>query len=175
MKQAELSNELATQALRLGAKKDCPVFNKFQSIKSKDDLVEMYIEGIDFCLSSEYPSNEFLRTHFVGVMDNHGLYLDSVINLVNPAQVVALGETKGDIRIDGYAVSTVYMKHQSNLKIKVGDNSFVMIDIFDDASLEIEVSGDARVCINRYGEAILQHTKKDNATIKIIEKHKKTY
>lgn len=175
MEQAQLSKELATQALRLGAKKDCAVFNKFQSAKSKDDLVEIYMEGIDFCLSSEFPSNEFLRTHFVGVMEDHGLYLDSVINLVNPEQVIALGETKGDIRTDGYTVSTVYMKHRSNLKIKAGDNSFVMIDIFDDANLEIEVSGDARMCINRYGDATLQHIKKDNATIKIIEKHKKTY
>lgn len=173
--QTKLSNELATLALRSGAKRDCPVFNKFRSAESKDDLVEMYMEGIDFCLSNEFPSNDFIGNHFVGIMENHGVYLDSVVNLVDPAQVVVLGDTKGDIRMDGYTVSQIFVKHQSNLKIKAGDNSFVMIDIFDDASMEIEASGDARVCINRYGGAILRHTEKGSAAIKIIEKHKKTY
>lgn len=173
--QAKLSNELAILALRLGAKKDCPVYNKFQSAKSKDELVQIYIEGIDFCLSNEFPSNEYIKKHFVGVMENHGVYLDNFINLVNPAQVVVLGETEGDIRVNGYAVSRIFIKHQSNLKINAGDHAFVMIDIFDDANMEIKASGDARVCINRYGGTILQHREKDSATIKIIEKHKKTY
>jgi len=171
----KLSKELAKQALAAGAKKDCSIYQKLQAAESRSDLVQIYLDGIDFCLSNEFPANDFIRKHFTGAMEQYNIYLDEFAALINPKQVVALGKTSGTVKVDEYNVSQVYVKHNSKLKIKATDHSFVMIDIFDDTSIEVEASGDAKVCVNRYGNSAVVFDEKDNARVKIIEKNKRTY
>lgn len=172
---SKLSKELTKQALAAGAKKDCSIYQKLQAAESRSDLVQTYLDGIDFCLSNDFPSNDFIRKHFTGAMEQHNVYLDNFVTLVDPKQVVALGNTSGTVRIDEYNVCQAYIKHSSKLKIKAVDHSFVMIDVFDDASVEVEASGDAKVCVNRYGNSVVVFDEKDNSRVKIIEKNKRTY
>jgi hypothetical protein len=50
-----------------------------------------------------------------------------------------------------------------------------MIDVFDNAIVHIEAYNLAKVCVNRYGNAIITQKSDDSARVKIVEKHKKTY
>ncbi len=172
----KVSKKLAKQAKQLGICQDWHYELKNQS--DKKELISMYLKGIDFCLSNDYPSNDFIRKNFKGVMEGQGVFLDDDIDIVNMPKCVSLGKTKGRIEVNQYSTSEIFVKHESELRIIAKDNSFVMIDIFDDCVVYVHAQGRANVCVNRYGgKLIADPTDPTNggARIKIIEKHKKTY
>ena len=167
-----LSHELAKQAKRNGICEDW--YLALKNEKDIDSLLDMYIKGIDFCLSNDYPSNDFISKNFKGKMETHGIHLDEVLDIVNERKIIALGKTLGTVDINGFEVSEIFLKNNSEITILASGNSFVMVDIFDDAKVIVFASGDAKVCINRYGGNVFQYSK-DDSCIKLIEKNKKTY
>lgn len=169
----KLSKELAKQAAKFGI---CQEWHtKLKSLEDKKELIKMYLSGIDFCLSNDYPNNDFIRANFKGFMEDFGVFLDDNIELSNTPKCVALGETTGSIELDGYCVSEIFIKHKSNLNIIAKDNAFVMIDVFDNVKLTCEAYGNAKVCINIYGNATIESKEHDSGLIKIKDKQKKTY
>ena len=107
-------------------------------------------------------------------MEKHGIHLDEVLDIESESTVVALGKCLGDIVTIEYDVCQVFAKHDSDLIIMAHGNSFVMLDIFDNAKVSIFAYDNAKVCINRYGGEITE-SKKENSIIKVIEKNKKKY
>lgn len=168
-----IAKELAKQAKSKGICEDW--HKELKALTDKRAMVDMYIRGIDFCLSNDYPSNDYIRANFKGVMEEKGVFLDDEINLVNFRYCVALGTTQGDVNISGYKVCEVFAKHQSSLNIIAKDDAFVMIDAFDNSRLSISACGNSNVCVNIYGKAIIDAQEKDNAHVKVVHKNKKTY
>jgi hypothetical protein len=70
----EVNKRLARDAKKKGICEEW--YGRLIDTKGKDELIKMYLEGIDFCLSNEYPSNEFIRQHFVGTCEAYGVFLD---------------------------------------------------------------------------------------------------
>lgn len=139
-----------------------------------EKLLSMYIQGIDFCLANNYPDNEYIRANFKGKMEHRGIYLDDDFRAENCRVVVALGQCSGNIELSSYQVSELFVKHESELMVVARENSFVMIDIFDNAKLTVLACDNAKVCVNRYG-GMVTHRLKGKAAFKIIEKNQKTY
>lgn len=167
-----LSKELARQAKAKGI---CTPWHKeLLTLQDKEAMVEMYLRGIDFCLSNNYPSNDFIRTHFKGIMEKHGVFLDDNIMVENKPKCVCLGATYGRVEVNGFEVCEVFAKHNSELNVIAKDNAFVVIDIFDDSVVSIHASDRAKVCVNHYGGTINRNAM-DDAIVKIREKNKKTY
>lgn len=167
-----IAKELAKQAKRKGI---CDEWHKqLKSLTDKRAMVDMYIRGIDFCLSNEFPNNEYIRDNFKGVMEEKGVFLDDEVNLVNPRYCVALGKTEVDVRIVGYKVCEVFAKHQSTLNIMAEDNAFVEVDMFDSSVVSVISYGKSKVHINKYGGA-LTFDQQGESIIKVVEKEKKTY
>lgn len=164
--------ELAQQAKKKGICDEW--FTELRTTNDTDKLIDMYLRGIDFCLSNEFPSNDYIRKNFVGKMEAYGVHLDEKLDVSNPSKLVALGTCTGDIEINEYTVSQLFVKHDSFLNLFVKDNGFAMVDIFDNSILTVVADGDSKVCINHYGGEV-NVIKKGNAVVKIIEKHKKTY
>ena len=67
----EVNKRLARDAKKKGICEEW--YGRLIDTKGKDELIKMYLEGIDFCLSNEYPSNEFIRQHFVGACEAYGV------------------------------------------------------------------------------------------------------
>ncbi len=149
--------------------------NHLKSLESKQEMVEMYVKGIDFCLSNDYPSNDFIRTNFKGSMEDFGVFLDDNINITNFPRCVALGATHGRVEVSSYNVCEVFAKNKCNIEVIAKDNAFVEVDIFDNAILTISAQDRAKVHINRYGGTIRANPTQGSAIVKIVEKHKKTY
>ena len=145
----EVNKRLARDAKKKGICEEW--YGRLIDTKGKDELIKMYLEGIDFCLSNEYPSNEFIRQHFVGTCEAYGVFLDQAI-------------TAGNFR-------------QSRLKVLATGNSFVMVDVFDDTTVEVEARDNAKICVNHYGGNLTTTTGdgEGNAIIKVIRKTTKTY
>lgn len=172
----KIAKELAKEAKRKGICE--PWYNDLKMLgDNKKAMVAMYVKGIDFCLSNDYPNNEYIRENFKGIMEDFGVFLDDTINLVNYKRCIALGRTKGRVEIASYGVCEVFAKHDSELRIIAKDNAFVEIDIFDNAVVYVHAQDRAKVHINRYGGNIISDPIEDGnlAMVKIVEKHKKTY
>lgn len=148
--------------------------DRLASLKDKDAMIDMYVRGIDFCLSNNYPGNDFIREHFKGAMEAHGVHLDDVVDVCNMKDCVLLGRCSGRVAVDGYNVSTVYLKDDTAVSLEATGNAFVIVDMFDRARLDVMASGNAKVCINRYGGQIGKSVAGD-AAVKIVEKNKPTY
>jgi hypothetical protein len=169
----KLSKELAKQAKRKGICKEW--YSELKTLDNKKAMVSMYVKGIDFCLSNDYPSNEYIRANFKGMMEQFGVFLDDSVDLVNVEKCVALGQTKGCVETTNFGCSQIFVKHDSELTIIAKGDSFVMIDVFDKAIIHVQAYDRAKVCVNRYGDSKVDHKEADLGMVKIIEKHKKTY
>jgi hypothetical protein len=166
----KLSKELAKQAKKFKICREW--YDELKSLDNKKAMVAMYVKGIDFCLSNDYPSNEFIRANFKGVMEEYGVFLDDDVALTNVERCVALGKVKGCVEINGFNVCEVFAKHNSELTVVAKGNAFVMIDMFDDAVISVCAEDRSRVCVNRYGGTLMTSAVKpdDRAVVKVIEK-----
>lgn len=170
----KLNKELAHTAKKKGICEDW--FKDLLNTEDKGKLIQMYIKGIDFCLSNEYPSLSFIRENFVGAMEPYGVFLDEEIKAENSRHVVALGNCNGTANYSGFEAGQVFAKHNSKLTVTAKDSSFVMIDVFDNSEVEVIASDNAKICVNHYGGRVIsQSSEHGNSVIKIIRKHSKTY
>jgi hypothetical protein len=169
-----LSRKLAKQAKKHNI---CSEWHgELKGLNDKPAMVDMYLKGIDFCLANNYPSNDFIRDNFKGMMEEHGVFLDDNVNLEANGRscCVALGKTGGNISIVGFGACEIYVKHDSELSITAKDDAFVMIDLFDNGKIQVHAHDRAKVCVNKYGGEVSEY-QTDKAVIKVIQKHKKTY
>lgn len=123
---------------------------------SVEELAKLYIQGIDFCISEEYPTLDFLREHFRGKCEPFGVYVDDDLpQTKNKPDMVLNGSCRGMLEYDGYCVSRLYVRHDSEVAVIVSGNAILTIDLFDNAKLHISVVGDnAKVSVNVYGHSV---------------------
>lgn len=132
-------------------------------------LCRMYFEGSDWATENDFPDLETLRK-FRGNSDRYGLYTDyvgemSLENLKN--QRAFFGNSDVDISAGGFSVSEIYIRHNSKARIKASGSAFMVINIFDSASVQIECEEDARVSVFYYGA---ENSVKYSGNVKITEK-----
>lgn len=164
------------------AKKNGICEDWYKELRTTEDigkLLKMYLDGIDFCLSNEYPPLPFISKHFAGTMEAYGIFMDYQIAARNSEYVVALGACIGVAEYTGFAVGQVFVKHGSKLTIKASGNAFVMVDVFDETEVEVIASDNAKVCVNQYGGNITTTIEDEaglgSSRIKVIRKQSKTY
>ena len=126
---------------------------KLRAGLSTEELAKLYIKGIDFCISEDYPTLDFLREHFKGKCEPFGVYVDDELPpTTNKPDIVLNGACKAMLEYDGFSVSRLYVRHDSEVAVIVSENAIVSIDLFDNAKIHISVIGNvARVNINAYG------------------------
>lgn len=123
-----------------------------------DNLVQLYVKGIDFCISEDFPTLEFIRENFKGKCEEFGVYVDDEIpELVDSPDTVLNGNCRAMLKYSGYTVARVFARHNSEAAVNVANNAIVTIDAFDDTNLVIATAGsDAQVFVNLYGNAQAQ-------------------
>lgn len=130
-----------------------PWQKKLKAGLSVEELAKLYIKGIDFCISEDYPTLDFLREHFKGACEPFGVYVDDEIPPTkNKPDMVLNGACKAMLEYDGYSVSRLYVRHDSEVAVIVSGNAIVTIDLFDNAKLHLSVVGkEAAVSVNVFG------------------------
>lgn len=171
---SNLIKQLATQAKENGICDEWYSRLLQMSPNDKAALVRMYLSGIDFCLSNNYPSNGFIKRYFADIAPQMGVYVDMRFKAENMRKCVCLGVAEGKALINGFNVGEVFLKHNAKLALDAADDAFVMVDVFDQSELTVEAHGNAKVTVNRYGGKI---TWKRDPTAKIVirEKNKHNY
>lgn len=145
--------------------------DQLRNCKTIDDMIQCYFDNIDFCLANNFPSNEFLMQYREELRDA-GVFIDEKADIESRPRLVFLGQSECILSIDKYAVSRVYVKHDSILKVKASNNSVIMIDALDNAVIEVEQSDNARAIVNLYAKAKCTVT---GWNTRIIHKNRFTY
>jgi hypothetical protein len=170
----KLNKELAAEAKAKGICEEW--HDRLQQTEDKHSLVKMFLDGIDFCISEDYPSPKFFKL-FDGIRQQYGIFRDESIQMENSKYVVAFGQCEGKAKYTAYTVGQVFVRHESKLTVTASGHSFVVVDIFDNAEIKVEASDNAKICVNQYGgNAIcITDAESGNAVIKVIHKKSKTY
>lgn len=140
-----------------------------------DDLLKMYVKGIDFCIEKNFPSNEDLLSLGGAYLVKHGIYIDAAIDCPVGEFLVLLGRCTGILNIAGYSTTQIFIKHTSCITVHVKNNSFVVIDCFDNAKLDLVADGNSKVLVNVYGSACITKASEGTAQVKVIHKNQPTY
>lgn len=165
--------ELIQQIKQDGAQKDmCRLFQmRLKPDLTIKDLAELYFRGMDFCISKDFPTVEFMRDNFKGKSEQYGVFVDDLdVDVRNERNVALLGDCNAQMIYDGFSVSRVYVRHNSQAKITVLGYANLSVDVFDNAQVAIAVAGTkAKVLVNVYGNAKVVST----GSVKIT--HKQNY
>lgn len=169
----ELSKRLAKEAKKKGI---CQEWHtRLLQTTDKQAMVEMYLRGIDFCLANDFPKNDFIKAEFGDLAPLMGVFVDSEIIVENKPKCVCLGATFGKVSTDGFEVTEIFAKHTTEINVVARDDAFVMIDVFDNAVVNLHAHDRAKVCVNRYGGTVNQIIVESTSHVKIREKNTKTY
>ena len=137
------------------------------------DLSSLFIRGIDFCISENFPTLDYLRDNFKGKCEDYGVYIDDEIAGENIPDIVLNGACKGVVIYNGYSVSRIYARHDTLLKINVSENAILTIDAFDNSMIEVNATGlRVKVFVHLYGNATV---KCSGNGIKVKRYNKLTY
>ena len=146
-----VSEELKERAISLGL---CKQWTSEWNNEDKDSLCEKYVKGIDFCIEHDYPSIEYMKNNFDGVMQNHGIFVNDIGDKKNLSKAVLNGLSIMNISYDNFSVGTIYVRHNSALNITAKDNSKVFIFTYEDCTLNIKCSDNAIVYVYNHGGSI---------------------
>jgi hypothetical protein len=152
-------NTLKQKAIALGL---CADFQKSWS----DDLVGMYKRGISWCMKHKYPSLADMLPYDKELADND-VYNSRLLNLILTNDTYILNDCKGEIEIDDFNVSGLYVALNSIVDINVKDSSILTIECYDNAILRVSVDENAVCSIWKYGNSVIQVLK---GNVKIIQK-----
>lgn len=153
MKEKELNIVLRERARELGL---CDQwYNDWDKESTKQELIDKYLKGIDFCIKHNYPKPAFIKEHFEEkLLLKNNIFLDNTINDSNLSKVVLLGESKGALRYNGVHTGDVYVRHNSNLTIEVTDVAKVFVEAYENCNIRIVAIGDSKVFVYWHGGTI---------------------
>lgn len=166
MTNKELSNDLKKKAIALGL---CSKWQNNWTTEDKDKLCNMYIEGIDFCIINNYPTCEYMKANFDGVMQQNGIFVDDKVAINRKERLVYVlnGSSCGYINFEGFDVCEVYVRHNSNVKINIQGQASVYICAYDNAKVDIEQSSNlSRVKVFKYSNDVTITQRGSNISIK---------
>ena len=129
---------------------------EWEDNSTKDDMVEKFVKGIDFCIGRNWPSTKDMKRYFGDVIHNHGVYVDENVDLENPKITILNGVCVAHIDYDWMDSGEIYVRHGSSLYLKVKGFSRVFVNILDDAELHVECEDTARVFVYQYGGNVVE-------------------
>ena len=170
----KIKEEALKRAIQNGICKEFAI--RIENSQSLDELLDMYIEGIDFSFSTEFLSNNFFRRNCKGNMEHKGIFLDDNPFLENTRDVVCLGDSELTYLANRYSNAELRLKDKTKAKIVAKDKAFIMVDIFDNVEVEVIAHDKSKICVNVYkGAKVLNSKQLDNSYVKIVKKQTKTY
>ena len=70
----------------------------------KEEMLQCYWDRIDFCLAKNFPTKEYLKEHFDGMLHERGIYIDERVEIAG-GNAVLLGACEAECGVEKYAVS----------------------------------------------------------------------
>lgn len=144
-----LSDEMKISARNIGLCDEW--FGEWKDNSTKDEMIEKFVRGIDFCIEHNFPSVRIMKERFGDRMHYQGVYADEQVKSKNDLKIILNGTCNADLYYDGHGTGDVYVRHNSVLKIKASDNARISVNVFDNAKVDAEVSENAKIFIYMHG------------------------
>lgn len=144
-----LSDRMKREAIELGLCEEWQ--GEWQGELTKDEMAERYVRGIDFCIEHGFPDNETIKREFGEVARKHGVHVDEDVSLTDEPTVILNGGCSGVLRYTGYNIGTIYVRHQSDVRIIVEDLAQVFVELYDGAHVDVENKGARRCFVYKHG------------------------
>lgn len=135
----ELSQRLKTEARNLGLCDEW--FSKWEPTCSQQELIDKYIKGLDFAIKHDFPTPDFIDQHFdKELLHKNQIYCNDQIDVYGGGNgfYVINGDCAGQIHFHTCATATVYVRHNSKLKIKATRLSRIIVKVHDNAQVKTE-------------------------------------
>lgn len=107
---------------------------------SREELIELYKCGIEFCIDHDFPKKEFIKKHFDrNLLLLNGVYVDEseLDDILRSGIYVFNGECNGTIKTMDFSVVTMYLRHDTELEIQTGHFSKVFVHTYDNATVNV--------------------------------------
>lgn len=130
---------------------------KMKADLSFKNLCEMYFNGDDWSMEKDFPNVETLR-NFKGKTEVYGLFTDYVgmPNIIS--KMAFFGHSDVKLNYDGFSVSQLILRHSAKAKITASEYAIVILNILDNAEVEIEAIDNSRVEVFSYGNSNIKYT-----------------
>lgn len=149
------TKEIYRSSKRIGMSPGCK--ERMSSNLSIENLCQMYFDGDDWSMENDFPNLETLR-EFKGKSEVHGLFTDFVGMPNNLSKAAFFGKSYAHLIYSGFSVSQLVIRHQTQAIIKAAENAIVIINLLDEAELEIDCIENARVEVFSYGTGKIKYT-----------------
>lgn len=140
--------------IALEAKKDkiCQeAFSRMSKMGDIKQLCALYFEGSDWAMEKDFPRLETLKK-FKGNSDQYGLFTDYKGGINNVQRVALFGKSNAEVVCDDFFAGEMVVRHDSKAKIKASGYAIVVVNILDNAFVEVEVTENAKVSIYNYSK-----------------------
>lgn len=112
-------------------------------------LIDKYVRGIDFIIKQgEWPTNEFIKANFDReLLHDNLIFVDEHIDLTDaPSGIYILnGECSGALLFGQWGAATIYVRHNSKVRIEADRFAKVFVRLYDNAEVEYDIDGNAVV------------------------------
>ena len=142
-----IGKEIALEAKKKGI---CgPWYKDMLMVTTFKHLAEMYFKGDDWAMEHDFPTLEMCRTYKGGILP-YKMITDEKIAALNLREAAFFGDCKVQYTVDGFNVSKINVRHNSELNIVAKDDSILFINLLDDAKVDIDVWDNAQVTVYCY-------------------------
>lgn len=149
----ELNRMLRDRARMLGL---CDQwYDGWEKKETKQQLIEKYLRGIDFCIKHDYPNLDFIKANFPkDLLIVNGIFVDENVDASNLKTAVLLGQSKGGIIYNWQRCGNIYLRHNSDLTIEVTDGARVFIEIYEDSHLKVSADNYSKAFVYQHGGTV---------------------
>lgn len=149
MDNREINSELRKKAISLGLCNEWQ--NNWQNDWTEDKMIAKYKEGVDFCLANNYPSNEFIKHNFSQkALRSGGLLIDEKYSVDNRRTFVVRGRSEITARYNGDCLGVAYVADNSTLNITARNRSHVIVHILGNAHVNASQYDNATLMLIRH-------------------------
>lgn len=154
MEEKKLNKILKDRAVELGL---CDKWrDEWERDETKQELIEKYLRGIDFCIQHDYPKLEFIREYFPKkLLDKNGVFVDEEIgrrdDVAARDTVVLLGGSKAELHYDGLGMGNIYVRHQSEVTIVARGWARVFVECYEDSVINVTAEDESKVFVYQHG------------------------
>lgn len=149
MDNIELSKTLRESARHHGLCNEW--YDEWSDSCSPSELVAKMFKGLDFCLKNHWPSNDFIKERFnIYFLRKVNVFVDDKYSNVNPEQCLILGSSEITTRFNGTSIGNIHVRDDSCLKLTARNRSFVIIHLYEKASITAKQFDIAHVVIIKH-------------------------
>ena len=121
---------------------------------SIEKLMAAYWYYIREVTRKDFPSLQFLRTHFAGLTEPYGAYIDGYGEVLAQKRMAFLGNSNCQFTTTAYNVHQCWLRHNSKLEVRMAEHSHLHIDCFEESQLVLHVEdGGCKAFVRLYGNA----------------------